>query len=130
MNSMDWILGILATSLGGVNIFQFVYYKTQRDKLRAEADAVTTEAKQKDIDLQQDQYDYLLGKLTKFQTDYFDLLEKVQTDAREHSEVINHKCNEIADLKSKLIYYKGLKCYKSDCSQRIMNNPKDKEGLK
>ena len=41
---MDWILGILATSLGGINIFQFVYYKTQRDKLRAEADTATTEA--------------------------------------------------------------------------------------
>lgn len=121
---MDWILGILVTSLGGINIFQFVYYKTQRDKLRAEADTAITEARHKDIDLQQDQYDYILGKLTKFQTDYFDLLEKVQTDAREHSEVINTKCNEIADLKSKLIYYKGLKCYKSDCSLRIIVNPK------
>lgn len=49
MDNMDWILGILATSLGGINIFQFVYYKTQRDKLRAEADTATTEAKQKDI---------------------------------------------------------------------------------
>ena len=66
---MDWILGILATSLGGINIFQFVYYKTQRDKLRAEADTATTEAKQKDIDLQQDQYDYLLSKLSQFQRD-------------------------------------------------------------
>jgi hypothetical protein len=127
---MVWLLGVLATSLSGINIFQFIYYKTQRDKLRADANAATADAKHKDIDLQQDQYDYLLAKLTKFQVDYFELLEKVQSDSREHSEVINIKCNEIAELKSKLIYYKGLKCYKSDCSLRIVINPKDEENVK
>ena len=127
---VDWLLGVLVTSLSGINIFQFIYYKTQRDKLRAEASAATSEAKHKDIDLQQDQYDYLLAKLTKFQTDYFELLTKVQSDSREHTEVINSKCNEIAELKSKLIYYKGLKCYKSDCSLRIVTNPKDEEDKK
>lgn len=124
---MEWLLGIIASSLGGLNIFQMIYYKTQRDKLRAEADGATVAAKHKSIDLQQDQYDYLLGKLSKFQEDYFELLDKVQSDARSHSEVINTKCNEISELKSKIVYYKGLKCYKSDCSQRITINPKNEE---
>lgn len=127
---MDWILAVLATSLGGINIFQFVYYKTQRDKLRAEADTAVTQAKQKDIDLQQDQYDYLLSKLSQFQKDYIELQEKVQSEARTHTETITTKCNEIAELKSKIIYYKGLKCYKSDCSLRIITNPKDREDKK
>lgn len=127
---MDWILGIIATSLGGLNIFQIIYYKTQRDKLRAEADGATVEAKKKDIDLQQDQYDYLLSKLSKFQEDYFALFDKIQNEARIHSEVINTKCNEISELKSKIIYYKGLRCYKSDCSARICQNPKEKEEKK
>ena len=82
-------------------MFWFIYYKTQRDKLRAEASAATSEAKHKDIDLQQDQYDYLLAKLTKFQTDYFELHSKVQSDSRKHTEVINSKCNDNAELKSK-----------------------------
>lgn len=127
---MDWILGIIATSLGGLNIFQIIYYKTQRDKLQAEADGATVEAKKKDIDLQQDQYDYLLSKLSKYQEDYFALFDKIQNEARIHSEVINTKCNEIAELKSKIVYYKGLRCYKSDCSTRIGQNPKDKEEQK
>ncbi|MEL5896297.1 hypothetical protein AAE250_22745 [Bacteroides sp. GD17] len=127
---MDWILGIIATSLGGLNIFQIIYFRTQRDKLRAEADDATIGAKKKDIDLQQDQYDYLLSKLSKYQEDYFALLDKVQSEARNHSEVINTKCNEISELKSKIVYYKGLRCYKSDCSGRIGQNPKDKEEKK
>lgn len=124
---LEWILGVIAATTGGLNIFQFIYYKTQRDKLRAEADTATTEARHKGLDLMQDQYDFVFSELSKLQTEYLALQETVRRDAQEHTNTINGKCNEIAELKSKIIYYKGLRCYKSDCSLRISQNPKDKE---
>lgn len=124
---LTWLLGVLAALLGGINIFQVVYYKTQRDILRAQADSATVDAKHKGLDLMQDQYDYVFNYLSKLQVEYLDLQEKVRKDASEYTAVIQEKCNEIAEQKSKVVYYKGLRCYKSDCSTRISQNPKDKE---
>ena len=123
----EWILGLIATACGGLNIFQLIWWRSEKRKLAAEADSATADAKQKEIDLQQDQYDYLLEKLSKYQQDYFALADKMQESTHTYLQTINAKCNEIAELKSKLIYFKGLRCYKSDCSMRIKCNPKDKE---
>lgn len=130
MEGSTIILTIVTTLLGGLNIFQVIFWKVEKRKMSADASALEAEAKHKGIDLQQDQYDYLLEKLSTFQTEYFELLEKVQKGAKEHAELINTKCNEISELKSKIVYYKGLRCYKSDCSGRISHNPKDKEEQK
>lgn len=124
MEDSTIILTIATTLLGGLNVFQMIFWRIEKRKMVAGASALETEAKQKGIDLQQDQYDYLLEKLSKFQSDYFELLEKVQKDAKGHAELINVKCNEIAELKSKLTYYRGISCYKSDCSTRILRYPK------
>lgn len=124
MEDSTIILTIATTLLGGLNVFQMIFWRIEKRKMVADASALETEAKQKGIDLQQDQYDYLLEKLSKFQSDYFELLEKVQKDAKGHAELINTKCNEIAELKSKLTYYRGISCYKSDCSTRILRYSK------
>lgn len=123
--TLEWILGIVATACGGLNIYQFIFWKTERKKMKAEADSATTDADQKRLDLQQDQYDYLLSKLTQYQKDYFELSDKMQDEMKKHVILINQKCNEISELKSKLIYFKGLRCYRSDCSMRIKTNVKD-----
>lgn len=115
---MTEILAIAVALLSGLNIFQIIFWRTQRDKMRAEADASTTEAHRKEIDLQQDQYDYLLEKLNLFQEQYFDLSKRLQDEMQTHINAINEKCDEIALLKSKLVYFKGLRCYRSDCSIR------------
>jgi hypothetical protein len=119
MEDSTIILTIATTLLGGLNIFQVIFWRVEKRKMNADASALEADAKHKGIDLQQDQYDYLLEKLSTFQTEYFELLEKVQKGAKEHAELINTKCNEIAELKSKLTYYRGISCYKSDCSTRI-----------
>lgn len=121
----SWILGTVASILGGVNVFQLVYYKTQRDKLRAEADSAGVDAKHKGLDLMQDQADYLIERLNNVQEEYISLQKKLREEAANHTNTINEKCNEIAELKSKIIYFKGLRCYKSDCSMRVSINPKD-----
>ena len=97
---MTELLGIIAALSAGLNIFQVIFWRTQRDKLRAEADASTTDAHRKDIDLQQDQYDYLLQKLNEYQEQYFTLSKKLQDEMMSHMSDINAKCDEIAALKS------------------------------
>lgn len=134
---MEVISAILLALFGGANIWQFIYYKTQRDKLRAEADklkAIADEervnAKHKGLDLMQDQADYLLEKLNTVQADYVALQSQMRDEMANHTMTIHNKCNEIAELKSKVIYLKGIRCYKSDCSLRISVNPKDSSDTK
>jgi uncharacterized lipoprotein YehR (DUF1307 family) len=122
---IEWVLGIIASLLAGTNIYQLFCYRSMKEKLSAEAKTASVEAEHKEIDLHQDQYDYLLRKLSEFQHQYFEMSSRLQQETQKHLEVINAKCNELAELKSKLIYFKGLRCYKSDCSMRIKINPKD-----
>lgn len=122
---VEWVLGVIASLLAGTNIYQLVCYRSMKEKLGAEAKTATVEAQRTEIDLHQDQYDYLLKKLSEFQKQYFELSSKLQEETRLHLEAINAKCNELAELKSKLIYFKGLRCYRSDCSHRIRINPED-----
>lgn len=136
---METALIIFTTLFGGLNIFQFIFFRTERKKRNAEANLASVEVQEKDINLKQDQFDFILSKLSKYQSDYYELadmrmkesrkhMDQVKESDRKYSEVINGKCNEIADLKSKIIYLGGLRCYKSDCSHRelkkeeILNN--------
>ncbi len=123
----NWILEIALTLLGGLNVYQLIYWRIQKEKLIVELENQKTEAKQKKTDLVQDQYDYVFGQLSKLQNEYLQLQDKVRKEANEHSVVIQNKCNEIAELKSKVVYYKGLRCYRSSCNIRISNNPKEYE---
>lgn len=122
---IEWVLGIVASLLAGTNIYQLFCYRSMKTRLTAEAKTASVEAEHKEIDLHQDQYDYLLRKLSEFQNQYFELSSKLQQETQQHLEAINAKCNELAELKSKLVYFKGLRCYRSDCSHRIRINPDD-----
>ena len=118
---------ILTALFAGCNVLQFVFWRQTKQKTQAEADGATVDVQQKIKDLHTDAYEDLVERLNKYQNDYFDLGEKVQQMSREFTEKITSKCNEIAELKSQVIYFKGLRCYKSDCSLRIGKNPKDKQ---
>lgn len=126
---IEWVLGIVASLLAGTNIYQLFCYRSMKIRLTAEAKTASVEAEHKEIDLHQDQYDYLLRKLSEFQNQYFELSSKLQQETQQHLEAINAKCNELAELKSKLVYFKGLRCYRSDCSHRIRINPDDNKQL-
>jgi hypothetical protein len=41
----------------------------------------------------------------------------------EKSQAISAKCNEIATLKSKVTYLKGIRCYNFTCKHRTITNP-------
>jgi len=127
MTIFETILTVLVSIFGGLNIFQLIFWRTQKQKLKAEADDATTEAKQKSIDLQQDQFEFLQKKLSECLKDYYDLADKLQDDTRKYLETIHAKTEEVADLKSQIVYFKGLRCYRCNCDMRIKHNPKDQE---
>lgn len=124
---LDLVLSIATLIFGGLNIFQLVFWRIERDKMSVQLKQLQTDAKQKETDLVQDQYDYVFSQLSKLQNEYLELQSKVRSEANEHSQAIQSKCNEIAELKSKIVYYKGLRCYRSDCGVRISLNPKDQD---
>jgi septal ring factor EnvC (AmiA/AmiB activator) len=115
---MNWddISTILLSTLGGLNVFQIFFWKLKRRKDTAEVVQAEIDAKQKSIELQQDQYSYLMDTLNKVQKDYYALDEK----ARQLIIDIQEKCTEIATLKSKITYLKGIACYRTNCDIRIL----------
>ena len=112
----ETLLTIAVALFGGLNIFQFIFLRATKQKYEAEASKAATEAKHERIDLQQDQYDYVNAQLTKIQEEYYTLADRYRSTMSQHLKEIDGKCNEIAQLKSKLSYFKGLRCYRSDCA--------------
>lgn len=47
----------------------------------------------------------------------------IDTVSFEKSKAIADKCTEIASLKSKVTYLKGIRCYNFTCANRIKENP-------
>lgn len=119
----DTLLSVVAALFGGLNIFQFLFLRSTKKRYEAEANKVQIEAAHGRMDLQQDQYDYVNAQLTKIQEEYYSLAEKYRTTMTEHLKEIDVKCNEIASLKSKLAYFRGLRCYHSSCGNRITESP-------
>ena len=99
----------------------------------AEAESTELEVEHKKQDLKQDQYDFLQKTCDKYIKDYHtlenDFRKQLQTlrdeidkISLEKSKAISDKCNEIAELKSKVIFLQGIRCYNFTCQNRIKNN--------
>lgn len=124
---LDTILAILTALFGGANILQFLFYRATKKKYEADADKASTAAAHDKLDLHQDQYDYVNAQLSKIQEEYYALADRCRKMTSDHLLEIDGKCNEIAELKSKVTYFKGLRCYRADCPTRIQESPyKDK----
>lgn len=117
------ILAVIAAILGGCNIFQFLFLRDTKRRYAAEASEAATAAKHSQVDLQQDQFDYVNTQLSKIQKEYYELAANYRDTMTKHLQEIDNKCNEIAELKSKLTYFKGLRCYCSDCDKRVREGP-------
>lgn len=153
------IIEIVGLLLGGTGLGAFLNHlfllKSNKKKGEYEAEIIGAESEKKTFDVQKDQSEYLIEKLTQYQKEYYTLEDehreqmknllqemKVQQDSflersrafenkisdmqREFNEKISKKCEEIAQLKSAVTYYKGLRCYKTDCKNRICENPDNK----
>ena len=49
--SIEMIYGTVAALLAGLNIFQVIFWRIEKQKMKALADAATIEAGQKDVEL-------------------------------------------------------------------------------
>lgn len=114
----DTILTIIIGLLSGVNIFQLVFYRATKRKYEAEARKVDIEAAHGQLNLEQDQSDYINNQLTKLQQDFESLYDRYKTSMTEHLQEISDKCEEIVKLKMQLNQYKPLRCYNQECLSR------------
>ena len=131
----DWALAIISSGSLGAAITYVLTFKSKRIQAMAEAESTEVEVEHKKQDLKQDQYDFLQKTCDKYIKDYHtlenDFRKQLQTlrdeidkISLEKSKAISDKCNEIAELKSKVTFLQGIRCYNFTCQNRIKNNTK------
>lgn len=129
----DWALAIISSGSFGAAITYVLTFKSKRLQAMAEAESTEVEVEHKKQDLKQDQYDFLQKTCDKYIKDYHtlenDFRKQLQTlrdeidkISLEKSKAISDKCNEIAELKSKVTFLQGIRCYNFTCQNRIKNN--------
>lgn len=130
----DWALAVISSGSLGAAITYILTFKSKRIQAMAEAESTEVEVEHKKQDLKQDQYDFLQKTCDKYIKDYHtlenDFRKQLQTlrdeidkISLEKSKAISDKCTEIAELKSKVTFLKGIRCYNFTCQHRIKNNP-------
>lgn len=130
---LDWALAIISSGSLGAAITYILTFKSKRLQAMAEAESTEVEVEHKKQDLKQDQYDFLQKTCDKYIKDYHtlenDFRKQLQTlrdeidkISLEKSKAISDKCNEIAELKSKVTFLQGIRCYNFTCQNRIKNN--------
>lgn len=130
---LDWALAIISSGSLGAAITYILTFKSKRIQAMAEAESTEVEVEHKKQDLKQDQYDFLQKTCDKYIKDYHtlenDFRKQLQTlrdeidkISLEKSKAISDKCNEIAELKSKVTFLQGIRCYNFTCQNRIKNN--------
>lgn len=131
---IEWALTIVGSGGIGAVITYLLTINSKRKQENAKAEDAEVEVAQKKENLHQDQYEYLQKTCDKYIKDYHELegdFRKQMLEIRdqmdnlimEKSKLISDKCNEIAELKSKVTYLKGIRCYNFTCPQRIKENP-------
>lgn len=131
---LEWALAVIGSGGIGAVITYICTFKSKKKQVEAEAESSIVDVEQKKTGLKQDQYDYLQKTCDKYIKDYHELegdfrkqiselREQMDKIMLEKSQAISAKCNEIATLKSKVTYLKGIRCYNFTCKHRIITNP-------
>lgn len=105
---MNEFLIILTSLFGGLNIFQFIFFRAEKRKAFAKADSMDLENTRAAREIYRDDYEHLSNKCDKLTQDYFLMLEKAQK-----------AMEEVSELKCEIAYLKGLRCYVTICQNRI-----------
>lgn len=130
---LEWALAVIGSGGIGAVITYICTFKSKKNKQKLKPNLQWSMLSRK-TDLKQDQYDYLQKACDKYIKDYHELegdfrkqiselREQMDKIMLEKSQAISAKCNEIATLKSKVTYLKGIRCYNFTCKHRIMTNP-------
>lgn len=135
---IEWILATLGGGSLGAAITYILTLKSKQKIANADAEVAQTKAEHEKLDLKQDRYDYLQQTLDKYQKDYYELDKKFRNEldlvrnnineiSKNNAQAIADKCNEIAGLKAKITYLKGIRCYEFTCPNRVKENPDKNE---
>lgn len=130
----EWALAVLGSGGLGAIITYICTFKSRKKLATVEADSAEIDMEQKKTTLYQDQYQYLQELCDKYLKEYHeleatfksqivDIRTQIDTMMIEKSKIIQDKCVEIAELKSKVAYLNGIKCYDFTCPKRNLINP-------
>lgn len=133
---LEMALAIISSGGLGAAITYIFTFKAKKLQAEAEAESTEIEVEHKKQDLKQDQYDFLQKTCDKYIKDYHTLendfrkqlqmlRDEIDKVSLEKSKAISDKCTEIAELKSKVTYLKGIRCYNFTCQHRVKNNPEN-----
>ena len=124
------IIGIVAGGGIGALGMQLYTARVNKQKLAKEVEDAHVDIERKRQDNKQDAFDTMYQELSKCMEDYTTLSDNYRAHrekARQYEESvqeqIREKCNELAAMKAKIIYLKGIRCYDTLCPKRIKNNP-------
>lgn len=127
------ILSILFSGGIGALLMQLYTAKVNKKKLAAEAEEAAASASRKKQDNRQDAFETMYQQLNKCIADYTAISEeyrKHREKMRKYEEAvqaqIHDKCVELAAMKAKITYLKGIRCYNTLCPNRIRENPDKK----
>lgn len=130
---LEMALAIISSGGLGAAITYIFTFKAKKLQAEAEAESTEIEVEHRKQDLKQDQYDFLQKTCDKYIKDYHTLendfrkqlqvlRDEIDKVSLEKSKAISDKCTEIAELKSKVTYLKGIRCYNFTCQHRIKTN--------
>ena len=130
---LEIALAVISSGGIGAAITYIFTFKAKKLQAEAEAESNEIEVEHKKQDLKQDQYDFLQKTCDKYIKDYHILendfrkqlqvlRDEIDKVSLEKSKAISDKCTEIAELKSKVTYLKGICCYNFTCQHRIKTN--------
>ena len=130
---LEIALAIISSGGLGAAITYIFTFKAKKLQAEAEAESTEIEVEHKKQDLKQDQYDFLQKTCDKYIKDYHILendfrkqlqvlRDEIDKVSLEKSKAISDKFTEIAELKSKVTYLKGICCYNFTCQHRIKTN--------
>lgn len=133
---LEMALAIISSGGLGAAITYIFTFKAKKLQAEAEAESTEIEVEHRKQDLKQDQYDFLQKTCDKYIKDYHTLendfrkqlqvlRDEIDKVSLEKSKAIYDKCTEIAELKSKVTYLKGIRCYNFTCQHRIKTNPEN-----
>lgn len=124
---MMWetVLAYMTVLLGGANILQFIFIRSERKKAHANAEEAEADADRKKYELNKDQADYLIENLDKVNREYVELQRNIRESEAKHTQEILDKCKTIAELRSQVVYHKEFRCFKMDCKDREKKRTKD-----
>lgn len=130
-NLIIQILSLLVSGGLGAGIMQLYTARISKQKLVVETTSAEEDVNRKKQDNQQDAFDTMYQQLNKCLFDYTTLSDdyrKFRENAREKEEYfedkVSKKREELAILKSKIAYLKGIRCYDTLCLKRKLNPDK------